>query len=286
MLLVGYRARHAVPSMLTIASGDVSVVIDESMGGRLVSWRVAGIELLAGVGTSPVAYGMYPMAPWAGRLDDDTITFQGSTTRMPVTHEGRALHGLMLDSAMTMVERSADRVSLACALSYPWPWAGGVQVTWQVHPTGLDAAIEVTSDRGTFPAVAGWHPWFRRDLGRGDLLQWSFPDEGDLLMAERGVAHALTGRLVTVRPGDGPFDDAFRVPSRRVRLAWPDVLMLEASSSHDWFVVYDHQPEAVCIEPQSGPPNGVNASALSPVHVVTPDTPLRMSTAWSITADW
>lgn len=270
--------------MLTIASGDVSVVIDESMGGRLTSWRVAGIELLAAEGTSPVAHGMYPMAPWAGRLLDDTITFQGSSTRMPVTHEGRALHGLVLDATMTIVERSDDRISLACALTDPWPWSGGVQITWQVHHARLDASIVVTSDQGTFPAVAGWHPWFRRDLGSGPSLQWSFPDEGDWLMAERGAAYALTGRLVTVRPDDGPFDDAFFVPSRRVRLAWPDVLTLEAVSSHDWFVVFDHRSAAVCIEPQSGPPNGVNASSLAPLHVVTPGHPLRMSTTWSITA--
>jgi aldose 1-epimerase len=42
-------------------------------------------------------------------------------------------------------------------------------------------------------------------------------------------------------------------------------------------VVYDEQPEAVCVEPQSGPPNGLNTAP----RLVTPIDPLEITTVWS-----
>ena len=42
-------------------------------------------------------------------------------------------------------------------------------------------------------------------------------------------------------------------------------------------MVYDEQPEAVCVEPQSGPPNGLNTHP----RLVTPIDPLEITTTWS-----
>ena len=43
-----------------------------------------------------------------------------------------------------------------------------------------------------------------------------------------------------------------------VTLTWPEQLELKVTSRAEWVVVYDEQAEAVCVEPQSGPPNGLN----------------------------
>lgn len=268
---------------LTVSAQDVDLVIDPEFGGRCVSWRVGGIELLVTEAASAVAYGMYPMAPWAGRLADDAVCFADSRWPMPVSHEGRALHGIVLDRPMKVIESTPDRVVLERALGDPWPWAGTVRVVWQVHPMGVDLHLEVSSDEQPFPAVAGWHPWFRRRLGVGDALIWTFPEEESWRLAERGSGHELTGRFVSVDASDGPFDDAFHVGSGRARIDWPHALTIDVQSSHDWFVVYDERPDAVCIEPQSGPPNGINEPALAPVTVVAPQAPLHLHTAWTIT---
>lgn len=270
--------------MLTLSCGDVKVVIDPEAGGRLASWRVGDVELLASEGTSPVTYGMYPMAPWAGRIDDDTVTFGGSSWRMPATHDDRALHGRVLTAAMSIVSSSVDHAVLECVVSDPWPWVSVVRVIWRLHDRAVEARVEVSSGGGEFPAVVGWHPWFRRDLGVGGPLRWSFPEERGWRMAERGNAYALTGRLLEVSAADVPFDDAFLVRSRRARLEWAHALTVEVTSSHDWFVVFDERPASVCIEPQSGPPNGVNESALAPVFVVTPERSLALDTMWRITS--
>lgn len=60
-------------------------------------------------------------------------------------------------------------------------------------------------------------------------------------------------------------------------LTWPGELELKISSRAEWVVVYDEQPEAVCVEPQSGPPNGLNSLP----RLVSPVDPLEISTTWT-----
>ncbi|MEU8252537.1 hypothetical protein, partial [Nonomuraea sp. NPDC048916] len=50
-------------------------------------------------------------------------------------------------------------------------------------------------------------------------------------------------------------------------------------SRSEWVVIYDEQEEAVCVETQSGPPNGLNTLP----RLVTPIDPLEIATTWSWT---
>ncbi len=54
-------------------------------------------------------------------------------------------------------------------------------------------------------------------------------------------------------------------------------MSVRVSSPTEWVVIYTEQPEAVCVEPQSGPPNGLNTLP----RLVTPIEPLEISTTWS-----
>ncbi len=51
------------------------------------------------------------------------------------------------------------------------------------------------------------------------------------------------------------------------------------TSREEWVVVYDEQAEAVCVEPQTGPPDGLNTHP----RLVTPLEPLEASTTWTWT---
>lgn len=126
----------------------------------------------------------------------------------------------------------------------------------------------------SFPAQAGWHPWFHRNLGAGgeDVRLDFAPDWQE----ERGADHLPTGKRIDPLPG--PRDDCFGMPHGVLAtLTWPGELELKISSRAEWVVVYDEQPEAVCVEPQSGPPNGLNSLP----RLVSPVDPLEISTTWT-----
>jgi aldose 1-epimerase len=59
---------------------------------------------------------------------------------------------------------------------------------------------------------------------------------------------------------------------------WPGALEAHVESEAPFCVVYTEPRDFICIEPQSGPPNGLNAGAHS---VAAPGLPFRLSMAIS-----
>ena len=265
------------PDLVTIAADGCSLDLDLAHGARAVSWRVDGIELLGRRSGDPVEYGMYPMAPWAGRLRGNAVARGGSSVVLPVTYEPWALHGTVLDQPVELVERTPARMVSRFTAHEGWPWAADVAVAWTVEPGAVQTDIEVSAVDEPFPAVVGWHPWFRRSLESGGPLQWSLDA---VCRLERGADHLPTGRRLPFDPADGPFDDAFEVPSGSARVRWPGALAVDISSDAGWYVVYDQTDDFVCVEPQSGPPDGLREAPL-----VVPGSPLVMRTTWRFRSD-
>lgn len=118
-------------------------------------------------------------------------------------------------------------------------------------------------------------PWFNRSLGGTDAQDVRL-DFTAAWQEERGDDHLPTGKRVDPRPG--PWDDCFGMPDGvDVTLTWPGQLELKVTSREEWVVVYDEQFEAVCVEPQTGPPNGLNTHP----RLVTPLEPLEATTTWT-----
>lgn len=267
-----------VEPLVTLEVAGVRLVIDPSAGGRAVSWQVDGHELLAHHGDDPVEHGMYPMAPWAGRLRANEVATSSGTLALPATYGPWALHGTVLDRATVIVEQQHGEglaeVSLAARDHGPWPWPMVVTLTWRLEPGVLTTIIRVESGADTFPCVVGWHPWFRRHIG-GATAQWRMDATAIL---ERGD-DALP-RNVGAVPHAGPFDDAFLVPSGQAHLTWPSILDLDIESSSTWFVVYDALAHALCVEPQSGPPDGLVEHPWAVPASVEPGRPVEQIVRW------
>jgi len=79
------------------------------------------------------------------------------------------------------------------------------------------------------------------------------------------------GTLVPVPPG--PWDDCFTGVHTPPVLSWPGGPTVTITSSCDHWVVYDQPVDALCVEPQTGPPDQFNLGAAAGA-VVTPGTPL------------
>ena len=80
-----------------------------------------------------------------------------------------------------------------------------------------------------------------------------------------------------VIPPPGPWDDCFGDLSGPPVIRWPGILSLEIDSSCDYVVVFDEQPGAFCVEPQTAPPSSLNHAP----HTVYPGEPLVATTSWS-----
>ncbi|KAA0929787.1 aldose epimerase family protein, partial [Streptomyces apricus] len=174
--------------------------------------------------------------------------------------------------AWRTARRSADEAVITYDLVDPWPYPG--RVTQAVALTGdsLTLTMSVETYDESFPAQIGWHPWFNRTLGDQDVRV----DFTAAWQEERGDDHLPTGRRIDPRPG--PWDDCFGMPEGvRVTLTWPGQLALDVTSREQWVVVYDEQEAAVCVEPQTGPPDGLNTAP----RLVTPIEPLEAATTWT-----
>ena len=273
------------PDRVRIESADIQLTIDPSRGARAVSWRVGPLELLAHRSSDPVEHGMYPMAPWAGRLRGNVVDHGGRRRALPVTYDRWALHGTVLGRAASSVSTDADGAGLTATFdSHPeWPWPISIVVRWRVGDGAVETGIEVRALVDPCPVVVGWHPWFRRDLGVGGRAVWELPATARL---ERGTDHLPTGAAMPFTPEDGPFDDAFVVPSGHARVRWPGALELDVESDGGWYVIFDELPDVLCIEPQSGPPDGLRddapPTALGPVTLAQPGHPVTLSTRWIV----
>ncbi len=269
------------PELLRLAVGDHALLIDPVRGARAVSWSYAGHELLARHGDDPVEYGMYPMAPWAGRVRGNVVDGPDGPVVLPLSYAEWALHGTALAAPMEVEEATDTRLRASVPTPSWWPWPARVEVTWTIGAHEVTTELAVSSEVAGCPVVLGWHPWFHRQLDAGGPLTWGFDASAQ---AQRGADHLPTGAYVDVDLQAGPFDDAFVVPSRQAVMEWPEALRLDINSSADWFVVYDELPSFVCFEPQSGPPDGLRHDSVRPVETAGPGRPVRLTTQWRLTA--
>ncbi|MEU7254946.1 MULTISPECIES: aldose epimerase family protein [Streptomyces] len=271
--------RNAAPGQVRLAAGDTEVTVDPANGCRLASLRIGGTEVLR----QGAKYGSFPMVPWCGRIEEGRFRNGGEVHQMPVNSPPHAIHGTGRDVAWKTARADATSAAFTYELldpdAAPWPYPGRVTQLVELAEDGgsltLTMGVEASGD--SFPAQAGWHPWFLRRLGEeGERSEDVRIDFSAAWQEERGEDHLPTGRRIDPRPG--PWDDCFGMPDGvDVTLTWPDRLELKVTSRAEWVVVYDEQEAAVCVEPQSGPPNGLNTMP----RLVTPIDPLEISTTWS-----
>ncbi|MEI5526539.1 aldose 1-epimerase [Streptomyces brasiliscabiei] len=255
---------------IRLAAGDAEVVLAPGNGGRVAGLRIGGVELLR----QGERFGCFPMVPWCGRVRDGRFRDGGSVRQLPLNAPPHAIHGTTRESAWRVASHGATEAVLTYDLVAPWPYPGRVTQVFTLTPDSLTLAMSVEAYDSSFPAQIGWHPWFNRSLtGGGEDVRVDFTPAWQ---EERGADHLPTGHRVDPKPG--PWDDCFGMPDGvDVTLTWPERLELKVASRQEWVVVYDEQTEAVCVEPQTGPPNGLNTHP----RLVTPIDPLEAATTWT-----
>lgn len=116
--------------------------------------------------------------PVGGREIETQIL--GQAVRLPMNWGGKApgarqyaMHGLMLDAAFEVAERSGGKVrGVFHADDFGGHWLSktDVAVEYRLTPQALELTVEATNaGEGPLPMGIGWHPWFT--LPSGDRRQ-------------------------------------------------------------------------------------------------------------------
>jgi aldose 1-epimerase len=258
----------------------VALVAPEA--GRLASLVIEGHEILVTGDPGPFEWGSFPMAPFAGRLRHGAFRFDGRTWQLPTNRPPHAIHGFVAERRW----RVDGPGTMSVALDEPWPFAGRVVQRFSLVPGSLTCRLELHADE-SMPATIGWHPWFLRrpvavpvDGGGGTdepgpvepgPLELDFQAEQMYAKDDEGIP---TGEFEPARPR--PWDDCFTRPRRPPVLRWPGFLELTIESDCPAWVVYDEPAHAICVEPQTGPPDALN---LEP-QIVTPAQALIREMCW------
>jgi galactose mutarotase-like enzyme len=267
-----------VPSL---TAGPTSLRVDRGHGGRLASLVVHGHELLVQPPrdrrADPMLWGCFPMVPFAGRLRGGRFRWGGELHQLPTNHAGHAMHGTLFDQRW-LIEAADDGYLRLCAqLRDPWPFPGHVIHELSLAPDSIELRLEVHAEGPPFPATAGWHPWFRRRLEVGGRLTVEL-DAGRFY--PRGADGLPLGTL-TDPPSTGPWDDCFTAITWPATLTWPGALEVSMTSTASHAVLYDQQHHAICLEPQTGPPDAAN---LGVARIVRRHDPLvvEMALTWQL----
>lgn len=237
--------------------------VDCAHGGRISSLVLDDRELIVVGAASPLDWGLYPMVPFAGRVKDSLLKFEGQAAQLPANNGPHAIHGYGFIREWTVI----DDTSIEFEFGEPWPWRGKALQTFAITDTALTCTLRVDAvDRQ--PMQIGWHPWFQRDIGAATTLVLDFVADQMFLRGDDGIP---TGQMVA--PTEGPWDDCFDGVHSNPVVSWGEV-ELTLSSTLDQWTVYNGHPDGVCVEPQLGPPNAVN------------EAPVVLDAGESMTADF
>ena len=257
---------------MQLESDGCRATIDPEQGGRLTSFSVDGTELLVREGKDMYHWGSFVMAPWVGRMRDGSFSWEGREHHFPKNAGLHALHGLVTQSRWQEVGPG----TVAIDLPEPWPWRGRLVHSMRLEPGRAEFRLTLEAEE-PMPAALGWHPWFLRKLEGGS----GKPIGPVVLEARPGAMYGNdetglpTGHLVP--PAGLPWDYAFVDLPIPPRVVWPGFLELAVESSCPIYVLYDSEPQGVCIEPWTAPPNSLNLPGQATVE---PGRPMVATMTW------
>ena len=288
--------------LLTIENEHGTAVFAPAAGAGLRSLKVGrgadAIQLLTGgdgehdAGRPPSGGGCFIMAPWPNRIRDGVFEHEGRSYFILENAPPHAIHGTVNELPFDIVEQSVSTVTLRSGLGDLWPFDGSITLRAELDGESLLQEITIASDGETFPAGFGWHPWFRRNLGGGDVAiaapvtdMWIL-DEAMTPTGERVPPHDEFDIRELMTPEIGSLDDCFRIqPGEATILDWPEAsLRIQSSPNLAHLMVYTPS-DSICVEPQTAAVNAFQLAARgiegTGTEIVSPERPLIGSTRWT-----
>jgi len=233
-----------------IANEEISIEVDLEHGGRISSLKWQGFEFALPKREDPMAWGWFGMVPWAGRIKLGLIEdIDGTQYELPTEWDPpHAEHGFGFYSEWNETSPNTSTLNL------PAPYFPAIaQQSFQLIDNSLIWSLEYIAKGCTLPAWVGFHPWFPRSIDGVSEINLEFEAEKMLV---RGNDYIPTGEFSEIPLG--PWDDAFAGVRADPIIRWGDVAQVQISSNSPWWVIYTEDPAAICVEPQTAPPDAAN----------------------------
>lgn len=146
---------------MILASGGSDLHLAPEIGGTIVSWQVAGFDILRhGTPGGPRDQGSYPLIPFSNRVAGGAFTFEGKRHVLPTLLQPWAIHGAAWQCVW---EGEGSRMTLDYPGGVLWPFAFHAEQTFDLSPRALTLTTRlVNRHSGPAPAAIGQHPYFAR----------------------------------------------------------------------------------------------------------------------------
>ena len=255
-----------------LEAGETTATIEPELGGRIASLMVGGVERVLGPPDNPdelltTMWGVFPMAPWAGRIENGLLPWDGDLIRLRRNLGSHSIHGVVFDRPWEVNEASPREAALSCGLDESlWPFGGEVRQSFRLEPGALHLGLSVAAGSHRMPAACGWHPWFRRPE-EGDVRVTVRADEildtrPDLIpTGERRPAEGDADLRSGPQLGDRRLDTVFLDADSPAVIEWPDLTLAISFAPPLKTVVVYTPADAFCVEPQSAWPDAPRLAA-------------------------
>jgi len=236
------------------SNGEIAIEIDLEHGGRIKSLRWREFEFALPFRDDLMTWGWFAMVPWAGRIKLGQIQDLNGTTYELPTHwdPPHAEHGFGFFSKWEPTGATSSRIAL------PEPYAPAVATQhFELEENSLQWKLNYEPNGCDLPAWVGFHPWFPRSIDSVSSAELAISPEKMLL---RGEDYLPTGEFGAVP--EGPWDDAFTGLQGDPIIRWGESATITIHSDVPWWVIYTEDPLAICVEPQTAPPDAANLGIL------------------------
>jgi aldose 1-epimerase len=245
--------------MLNIDGDQISIAIDLDQGARLASVQWRDMQFVVPFRGHDLTWGWFSMSPFAGRIRDGIIKdSKGKKHQLPNNFDPpHALNGLGVHFSWEDLGGGRQFLEL------PSPYDGAsVTQSYEILDNAIRWSLDYEANGCDLPVTLGFHPWFAREIGKGDSAELVFNANK---MFKRGDDHLPTGELIT--PTDPPWDDAFTEVIGVPEIIWPGAARVSVESDTPYWVVFNQDDEGICIEPMTAPPDAQNLGIQGELYI-------------------
>ncbi len=263
--------------MLTLVSGNNSVVVAPEHGAGLIGWLRGGTTMLRRAVPSAVCGGdchamaCFPMLPYGNRAGRARFPWRGAVYHLARNFgdNPHAIHGTGWQSAWAVARAGRDFAVLELdhGPDRSWPFAFRAVLEYRVSADALTVSMALTNrEAQPAPAGIGLHPFFPRAHDpalRFDATGvWENAPDG---LPDRHVpVPAEWSHADMVPVAESRLDHCFTGWSGTARIdAGPASLRVEASEAFGQLQVFTpHWADFFCVEPVSHIPDAMNRAGL------------------------